>query len=121
VLLGVDDSSLVADNHTHLVAVPTAVPWGVRSRSAGTVVRRTAVSEKPGTDRHVSLPDATVEVEPDRPESSVETPLEDAAEQSAEVMSDERIAGPREVPLDVDPADLADQSREVIDDDEEYR
>lgn len=79
------------------------------------------MSEKPGTGRHVSLPDATVEVEPDPSESSVETPLEDAAEQSAEVVDDERVAGPREVPLDVDPADLADQSREVIDDDEEYR
>ncbi len=79
------------------------------------------MSEQPSTGRHVSLPDATVEVEPDPSESSVETPLEDAAEQSADVVADDRIAGPREVPLDVDPADLADQTREVIDDEEEYR
>ena len=79
------------------------------------------MSEQPGTGRHASLPDPTVEVEPDPSESSVETPLEDAAEQSTAVVADERVAGPREVPLDVDPADLADQSREVIDDDEEYR
>ena len=79
------------------------------------------MSEQAGTGRQASLPDATVEVEPDPSESSVETPLEDAAEQSAEVVADERVAEPREVPLDVDPADLADQSREVIDDEEEYR
>lgn len=79
------------------------------------------MSDQPGTGRHVSLPDATVEVEPDPSESSVETPLEDAAEQSADVVADERAAGPREVPLDVDPADLADQAREVVDDEEEYR
>lgn len=79
------------------------------------------MSDQPGTGRHVSLPDATVEVEPDPSESSVETPLEDAAEQSADVVADERVAGPREVPLDVDPADLADQAREVVDDEEEYR
>jgi hypothetical protein len=79
------------------------------------------VSEQPSTSRHVSLPDATVDVEPDPSQSSVETPLEDAAEQSADVVADDRVAGPREVPLDVDPADLADQTREVIDDEEEYR
>ena len=79
------------------------------------------MSEQAGTGRQASLPDATVEVEPDPPVTSVETPLEDAVEQAAEVLADEQVTGPAHVPLDVDPADLADQSREVIDDEEEYR
>ena len=79
------------------------------------------MSEQAGTGRQASLPDATVEVEPDPSESSVETPLEDAVEQAADLVADEPVTVPAHVPLDVDPADLADQSREVIDDEEEYR
>lgn len=79
------------------------------------------MSEQTGPRRGASWPDPTLEVEPDRDStSSVETPLEDAAEQATDVTPDESERT-RPVPLDVDPADLADQAREVIDDEDEYR
>lgn len=79
------------------------------------------MNEQPRPARRATLPDATVEVEPDVAETSVETPLEDAAEQSAHLRAPEQPATERAVPIEVDPADLADQAREVSDDDEEYR
>ncbi len=78
------------------------------------------MSEQSGPHRGASWPDPTLEVEPDRDSTSVETPLEDAAEQATDVMPDEGVRT-RPVPLDVDPADLADQAREVAEDEDEYR
>lgn len=78
------------------------------------------MSEQTGPRRGASWPDPTLEVEPDGGSTSVETPLEDAAEQAADVTPDETVRT-RPVPLDVDPADLADQAREVADDEDEYR
>jgi hypothetical protein len=78
------------------------------------------MSEQSAPRRRADWPDPTLEVEPDRDDTSVETPLEDAAEQAAELTPGDEVPA-RHVPLDVDPADLADQAREVIDDEDEYR
>ncbi|MFC4012214.1 hypothetical protein ACFOY2_33620 [Nonomuraea purpurea] len=53
-------------------------------------------------------------------ELSIETPEADAAEQHREI-SQNATPFRREVPLDVDPADAADQDRVVDLDDDEYR
>lgn len=80
------------------------------------------MAERSGQDRRRALPDPLVEVEPDVTETSVETPAEDALEQLHEATGSVRGAVPaRDVPLDVDPADLAEQAREVPEDEDEYR
>ena len=69
-----------------------------------------------------SWPEARVEVEPERDETSLETPLEDAAEQAQEALrGPTETVRARAVPLDADPADLADQAREIEDGEDEYR
>ena len=80
------------------------------------------MSQRNSQGRAPSLPDPTIEVEPDQVADSVETPTEDALEQSLDaVTEDGEPLRVREVPLDADPADLADQAREVLDDEDEYR
>jgi hypothetical protein len=53
----------------------------------------------------------------------METPGEDAAEQAREVPDEEsgELGEVREVPLEVDEADAAEQTRDVGYDDEDYR
>lgn len=53
-------------------------------------------------------------------ELSIETPEADAAEQHREMLQS-RARLRRELPLDVDPADAADQDRVVYLDDDDYR
>ncbi|TDE30160.1 hypothetical protein E1295_41210 [Nonomuraea mesophila] len=61
--------------------------------------------------------DETYEAEDER---SIETPEADAAEQQREIRPVGRLRS--ELPLDVDPADAADQDRVVeLDDDDGYR
>jgi hypothetical protein len=54
-------------------------------------------------------------------ELPVDVPAEDAAEQARPAHAADDAPVPGSVPLDVDPADLADQHREVDLDDDEYR
>lgn len=79
------------------------------------------MSERSGGPQSGSLPEPTIEVEPERDSDSVETPAEDAWEQRREAVPSPETERVREVPLDVDPADLAEQAREVGHDDDEYR
>jgi hypothetical protein len=79
------------------------------------------MAERSGQDRRRALPDPLVEVEPDQTDTSVETPAEDALEQLHEAAEQAGAVPARDVPLDVDPADLAEQAREVPEDDDEYR
>lgn len=53
----------------------------------------------------------------------METPEDDAVEQHREVVSreDEDGVQPREIPLDVDEADAAEQTRDIGYDDDDYR
>ncbi|GIH91395.1 hypothetical protein ACFFMN_30905 [Planobispora siamensis] len=53
-------------------------------------------------------------------EIDVETPEADAAEQHRS-MQEERSAWPDRIPFDADPADAADQTREVGIDEDDYR
>jgi len=77
---------------------------------------------EPNTSASAEWPDDDVEVDRDQGEPSVETPLEDAAEQSRDAVGEYSDAGPAQrLPDDVDPADLAEQSREVPHDEDEYR
>jgi hypothetical protein len=83
---------------------------------------REAPMTEPNTSASSEWPDEDVEIDPNKDEQSVETPLEDAAEQARDAVhehSDAVRAQP--VPLDVDPADLAEQAREVPHDEDEYR
>jgi hypothetical protein len=72
--------------------------------------------------REPRVADPQVEVEPENEITSVEVPEADAAEQArAATDRDEDRVGARPVPLDADPADLAEQGREVDFDEDEYR
>lgn len=80
------------------------------------------MTEPTKPSRRASLPDPTIEVEPESDETSLEVPEADAAEQARDATaSGGQALRAREVPFDADPADLADQAREVEQDDEEYR
>jgi hypothetical protein len=57
-------------------------------------------------------------------EESLEVPEADALEQEADVIerAEEPEVEPEDVPLEADPADVAEQAREVdLNDDEDYR
>jgi len=55
-------------------------------------------------------------------ELDLETPEDDAIEQSQEVVADETVTRlPREIPFDVNEADAAEQERAVGYDDDDYR
>lgn len=83
------------------------------------------MTDQPGPSHRpaASWEDLQVEVEPgSEAETSVEVPLEDAAEQARPASAAPREpTAARVVPLDVDPADLAEQGREVEEDEDEYR
>lgn len=64
--------------------------------------------------------DENVYDEEEEEELSPETPEADAAEQHREIRQ-ETAGARREVPLDADPADAADQDRVVDYDDDDYR
>ncbi len=83
------------------------------------MTERTGPSQRP----IVPLDDLQVEVEPESDvQASVEVPLEDAAEQARPADGGSPPSAPaRDVPFDVDLADLAEQAREIENDEDEYR
>ena len=88
------------------------------------------MNDKPAPTTDDSWTDPSVEPDLDGDEAvldasrepALETPVEDAVEQAQEaVRAHSEAVRKLQLPPDVDPADLAEQSREVPHDEDEYR
>jgi len=83
---------------------------------------QTALRELAGTGGSAARADQQEKGTGTLSELDIETPEGDAIEQHQEVIADEAVASPRrEVPLDVNEADAAEQERAVGFDDDDYR
>ena len=81
----------------------------------------TALRELAGTGDSTTRADQQEKGTGTLSELDIETPEGDAIEQHQEVIADEAVASPREVPFDVNEADAAEQERAVGFDDDDYR
>jgi hypothetical protein len=81
----------------------------------------TALRELAGTGGSTTRADQQEKGTGTLSELDIETPEGDAIEQHQEVIADEAVASPREVPFDVNEADAAEQERAVGFDDDDYR
>ena len=82
---------------------------------------QTALRELAGTGGSTAHADQQEKGTGTLSELDIETPEGDAIEQHQEVIADEAVASPREVPFDVNEADAAEQERAVGFDDDDYR